>query len=95
LRTPAVRFVVDEKKIWGRKMRRIEVWLSARMDIFSPLLARQTIVSTAFFCGERGPHPRAGFKRRRRDAPGVIEHQPKLRIQFAPPPGLGNLHQTA
>jgi len=69
--------------------------VSGRMDIFSPMLARRTIVPTAFFCGERGPHSRAGFYRRRRNASSVIEHQPKPRIQFATPPGLGNLHQTA
>jgi len=83
------------KKGRGKKNAQDRGLVFGRMDISSPMLARRTIVSTAFFCGERGPHPRAGFYRRRRNVAGVIEHQPKLRIQFAPPPSLGNLHQTA
>jgi hypothetical protein len=34
-----------------------------RMALSSPTLVRQTIISAAFSCGERIPHPRAGFDR--------------------------------
>jgi hypothetical protein len=90
---PSASFLV--KKDRGKKNAQDIGLVSGCMDIFSPLLACRTILSTAFFCGERGPHPGAGFYRRGRNVAGVIEHQPKPRIQFAPPPGLGNLHQTA
>jgi len=64
--------------------------------VFSSLtLACGTILSAAFPRSERSPHPRASLNRRGRYATVVIEHQPKLRIQVATLPGLGNLHQPA
>src|SRR5262245_30845318 len=65
------------------------------MDFSSLTPTRRTILSGALFCCERGPHPRAGFNRRRRDAATVMQQQPQSRIQVAPLPGPGNLHQTA
>ena len=65
------------------------------MDFSSSMLARRTILSAAFPRSERSPHPRARLNRRRRYATLVIEHQPQLRIEIAPLPGLGNLHQPA
>jgi len=62
-------------------------------DFSSLTPARRMTLSGAFLRGERGSHPRAGFNRRRRYASDVIEHQPKLRIQVATLPGLGDLHQ--
>jgi hypothetical protein len=45
--------------------------------VFSSLtLAHRMILPGAFSPGERGPHPRAGFNRRRGDATGVVERQP-------------------
>src|SRR5215813_9031011 len=65
------------------------------MDFSSLTPTRRTILSGALFCCERGPHPRAGFNRRRRDAATVMQQQPQSRIQVAPLPVPGNLHQTA
>jgi hypothetical protein len=90
---PSASFLM--KKYRGKKNAQDRGLVFGRMDLSSPTIARRTIVPTAFFCGERGPHPRAGFNRRRGDAAGVIEHQPKPRIQVTPPPSLGNLHQPA
>jgi hypothetical protein len=64
------------------------------MGYSSLTLAGRTTLSGVFFRNERRPHPRASFNRRRRDAAGVIEHQPKLRIQVATLPGPCNFHQT-
>jgi hypothetical protein len=65
------------------------------MDYSSLTLAGRTILSGVFFRNERRPHHRASFNRRRRDAAGVIEDRPKLRIQVATLPGPCNFHQTA
>jgi hypothetical protein len=64
--------------------------------VFSSLtLARGMITPAAFLRFKRNSHPCTSLDRRRRYATIVIEHQPQLRIEIAPLPGLGNLHQTA
>ena len=70
-------------------------WLFGQMNFSLLPIARRKVSSAAFFCDDRGSHPRPCLNRRRRDAAGVIEHLPQLRIYVASLSRPGNLYQCA
>jgi hypothetical protein len=94
LRADAVRFVIELKERGKKKAQDIRP-VSGPVVFSSLTLARGMSASAVFPRFKRSSHPRTRLNRRRRYATVVIEHHPKLRIQVAPLPSPGNLHQTA
>jgi hypothetical protein len=93
LRAAAASFVIELKR---KEEEALDIRMVFGPVVFSSLtLARRTITSAVFPRRKGSSHPRTSLDRRRRYATIVIEHQPQLRIEIAPLPGLGNLRQTA